>query len=270
MSVAYLEAWLRVAPDDRDFIGVLAAQYLRVGRFADAERLADRMAASGDDDLRRSALLIKTGVAEVRAYGMAADDPARPAAMARLRGLLDEAARYNWQVSELHTLAERASAAGAGSAAMHFYRQLTVLDHDAGIDSQLRIAQLALGSQAYDLAAEAYFAAQSSVGSLDAQRRYFLSALAAFQSGGLLDQALAEGDRHLGRLSTDAQTIAALLNIARAAQPARQDPALRESALRSDQRTRSAPDGRAGPSWRGERDTSDQSGQWHAPRRGRA
>jgi hypothetical protein len=217
LSVAYLEAWLRVAPDDRDFIGVLAAQYLRVGRFDDAERLADRMAKSGDDDLRRSATLIDTGIGEARAYGMTQDNPARPAAMDHLRSLFDAAAKLKWQAPELRTLAQRATAAGASSAAISFYQQLSMVDHSEGVDTQMRIAQLALGSQAYERAADAYFNAQSRVGSLAEQRQYFMSALAAYQSGGLLDQALAEGEKHLGRLQYDPQTIETMLNLARSA-----------------------------------------------------
>ncbi len=217
LSVAYLEAWLRVAPDDRDFIGVLAAQYLRVGRFADAEHLADRMAQSSDEDEQRSAVLVKTGVGEALAYGMTQDNPDRPAAMNRLRSQFDDAARYKWQAPELRTLAERATAAGASQAAIVFYQELATADHTSGVDTQMRIAQLALGSQAYDRAAQAYFSAQSSVGDLDQQRRYFMSALAAFEAGGLLDQALTEGEKHLGRLSNDPRTIEAMLNVARSA-----------------------------------------------------
>jgi polysaccharide biosynthesis protein PelB len=217
LSVAYLEAWLRVAPDDRDFIGVLAAQYLRVGRFEDAERLADRMAKSGDDDLRRSAVLIHTGIGEARAYGMTQDNPARPAAMDHLRSLFDSAAQLKWQAPELRTLAQRATAAGASNAAISFYQQLSAVDHSEGVDTQMRIAQLALGSQAYERAADAYFNAQSRVGDLAEQRQYFMSALAAYQSGGLLDQALSEGEKHLGRLQYDPQTIETMLNLARSA-----------------------------------------------------
>ncbi|CAM2153387.1 polysaccharide biosynthesis protein PelB [Pararobbsia alpina] len=217
LSVAYLEAWLRVAPDDHDFIGVLAAQYLRVGRFDDAERLAQRMARSGDAELVRSAVLVQAGVEEARAYGMLEDNPARPAAMDRLRAAFDEAATFKWRAGELRVLAQRSTAAGANRAALAFYQQLATVDHDTSLDSQMHIAQLALGSQAYDVAAQAYFSAQSASADLDTQRKYFMAALAAYQAGGLLDQALADGDKHLGRLSRDPQTIAAMLNLARAA-----------------------------------------------------
>jgi hypothetical protein len=81
----------------------------------------------------------------------------------------------------------------------------------------MRIAQLALGSQAYERAADAYFNAQSHVGTVVEQRQYFMSALAAYQAGGLLDQGLTEGDKHLGRLQYDPQTIEAMLNLARSA-----------------------------------------------------
>lgn len=217
LSVAYLEAWLRVAPDDKDFIGVLAAQYLRVGRFDDAERLAQRMIRSGDADLTRSGVLVETGVDEARAYGLVEDDPARPAAMDRLRATFDKAATFKWGAGELRILAQRSAAAGANKAAVAFYQQLSTTDRSSNLDSQMHIAQLALGSQAYDRAAQAYFAAQTSSADLDAQRQYFLSALAAFQAGGLLDQGLEEGGKHLGRLSQDPRTIVAMLNLARSA-----------------------------------------------------
>ncbi|WP_175105629.1 tetratricopeptide repeat protein [Pararobbsia alpina] len=217
LSVAYLEAWLRVAPDDRDFIGVLAAQYLRVGRFDDAGQLADRMAKSNDDELRHSAVLISTGIGEARAYGMTEDNPARAAAMDDLRSLFDIAAEFKWQAPVLRTLAQRAIAAGASKAAISFYQQLSVIDHSDAVDSQMRITQLALGSRAYERAADAYFNAQSRVGSVAEQRQYFMSALAAYQSGGLLDQALAEGEKHLGRLQYDPLTIETMLNLARSA-----------------------------------------------------
>ncbi|WP_164178672.1 hypothetical protein, partial [Stenotrophomonas maltophilia] len=70
LSVAYLEAWLRVRPNDREFLSVLGAQYVRTGRLAEAEAMVARMRALHDKTLDREALLLDIAIREQRAYAL--------------------------------------------------------------------------------------------------------------------------------------------------------------------------------------------------------
>jgi pentatricopeptide repeat protein len=73
--VAYLEAWSRVAPNDTNFMSVLAEQYARSGRLDDAETMLERMLAVKGQDLTGQILRTRIEIAQQRAYAAQPDSP---------------------------------------------------------------------------------------------------------------------------------------------------------------------------------------------------
>jgi hypothetical protein len=128
LSVAYLEAWLRVRPNDGDFLSVLAAQYVRTGRLEDAEAMVARMRALHDKAVDREALLLDIAIREQRAYALQPNDPRRAAYLTELRSLLTQALDYRWSASELEILATKARGLDSGAVAAKFYQRLAKQD----------------------------------------------------------------------------------------------------------------------------------------------
>ncbi|WP_246356202.1 tetratricopeptide repeat protein, partial [Paraburkholderia humisilvae] len=217
LSVAYLEAWSRVRPDNEEFLSLLGAQYMYLGRTDDAQRIAGRMDALHTDDMRRAATMLRLAVAEQRTFALAETDPRRAAALADLRERLTMAARDEWAPRDLEALARRAAAAGLPRLAIDLYTRLSEHDPKGRNEWDTQIARYALQVGDYRAAANAWFRRQAAAQTRDEQRRCFLEGIHALQSGNLPDDALAAADAHLGTLANDPATLVVLLNLARAA-----------------------------------------------------
>ncbi len=216
LSVAYLEAWLRVRPNDGEFLSVLAAQYVRTGRLEEAEAMVARMRALHDASLGREALLLDIAIREQRAYALQPKDPQRAALLDDLRGLLKQALGFKWTAAELEILANKARGLDQGAIAMQFYQRLAKQDVAHTAHWQARAAEIALGVGEYRAAAAANFAAQAAATSLDDQRRYFIAGLQALQGGNLFDEAMTEAQRRVGPLIDDTETLRFLTRLAMA------------------------------------------------------
>lgn len=216
LSMAYLEAWLRVRPNDGEFLAVLAAQYVRTGRLDEAEAMLVRMRGLHSKALDREALLLDIAIHEQRAYALQPGDPHRKAYLDGLRGLLGQALGYRWNASELEILASQARGLDAGAVAAQFYRLLSKQDPAHAAQWQSRSAEIALGVGNYRESAAANFAAQAAATSLDERRRYFISGLKALQAGGMLDEAMDEAERRVGPLIDDPETLRFLTRLAMA------------------------------------------------------
>nr|WP_311530248.1 tetratricopeptide repeat protein [uncultured Ralstonia sp.] len=214
LSVAYLEAWLRVRPNDGEFLSVLAAQYVRTGRLEDAEAMLNRMRGLHDKSLDRQALLLDIAIREQRAYALQPNDPQRASLLNDLRGLLKQSLSHRWTAAELEILAGKARALDQGAIAVQFYQRLAKQDVARAAQWQARTAEIALGVGEYRAAAAANFAAQADAKSLDEQRRYFIAGLKALQGGNLFDDAMAEAQRHVGPLIDDTETLRFLTRLA--------------------------------------------------------
>ncbi|MFC0575400.1 tetratricopeptide repeat protein [Paraburkholderia solisilvae] len=217
LSVAYLEAWSRVQPDNEEFLSLLGAQYVYLGRADDAERVAARMDALHTKDMRRAATMLRLAVAEQRTFALTEDDPRRAASLADLREQLSAAARDDWAPHDLEWLAQRAAAAGLPRLAMDLYTQLSAHDPKGRDEWDTQITRYALQVGDYRAAANAWFRRQADAQTRDEQRRCFITGIRTLQSGNLLDDALAAADAHLGALADDPATLIVLLNLARAA-----------------------------------------------------
>jgi polysaccharide biosynthesis protein PelB len=217
LSVAYLEAWSRVQPDNAEFLSLLGAQYLYLGRVDDAARVAARMDAMHTDDMRRAATMLRLAVAEQRTFAIAEADPRRAASLADLRERLSAAARDEWAPRDLEWLAQRAAAAGLPRLATDLYTRLSEHDPQGRDKWDTQITRYALQVGDYRAAANAWFRKQAAAQTRDEQRRCFIAGIRVLQSGNLLADALAAADTHLGTLADDPATLIVLLNLARAA-----------------------------------------------------
>lgn len=217
LSVAYLEAWLRIQPDNAEFLSMLGMQYARLGQADDAERIASRMDALHDADMTREATMLRMTLAEQVAFAMAADDPARPAAIDKLRQRLRAAAQLTWSNADLQALAKRAAAADDPELASQLYDRLSQQDAAHRTRWNELVSRYALSVGNYQKAADGYFARQDAATSLDDKRRYFIDGVRTLQAGNLLDAAVNAGEERAGALANDKATLVVLLNLARAA-----------------------------------------------------
>jgi hypothetical protein len=217
LSVAYLEAWSKVRPDNEEFLSLLGAQYLYLGRTGDAERIAARMEALGTDDMLRSAMMLHLSVTERRTFAIPEDDPRRASALDDLRERLTQAAKLPWAPKDLDWLAQRSAAVGMPDLAARLYARLSANDPDGRTKWDTQITRYALQVGDYRAAADAWFRQQEAAHTRDEQRRCFIAGLRTLQSGNLLVDALAAADARLGKLADDPATLIVLLNLARAA-----------------------------------------------------
>ncbi|MGI4861560.1 MAG: tetratricopeptide repeat protein [Janthinobacterium lividum] len=217
LSAAYLEAWLRIVPDDVELLSALGTQYLQLGRQDDAARLADRLAATATPEARRQAEHLRLRLAEQQAFAIAPHTPAREIALARLRERLARDAALPWPSDELRALAEEAAAINAPELAAQIYDRLAQQDPTRRLQWYAAVARFGIAAGDYPRAADASFAQQAAATSLDKQRQYFLEGLATLRAGNLEAQALQAVQRHAGALITDRATLVALIQLARAA-----------------------------------------------------
>ncbi|MEW6344618.1 MAG: tetratricopeptide repeat protein [Pseudomonadota bacterium] len=218
LSAAYLEAWLRVQPENAELLTTLGAQYAQLGRDDDAERIAQRMDDQHSDELHRAATLLRLTVAEREAFAIPAGDPRRAAALAALRAQLAAVAGLAWDNTELEILAARAAAVGAPELAVQLYARLAAQDPQDRQRWNAEVAKYGLWVGQYRRAAAAWFQQQADAKTRDEQRRCFIAGIRALQSGNLLVEALQAADEHVGTLANDRDTLIVLLNLARAAQ----------------------------------------------------
>lgn len=217
VSVAYLEAWLRVQPDNEEILSVLGVQYVRLGRDEDARRIVARMQTLPNDELRREALLLSLQLDQREAFSFPDDDPRRAAALQRVRAQVTQAATLTWPTDSLQTLAEVAASVNAQALAGQLYARLAEQDTAHQARWNREVVRFAMYGGDYRGAADGWFRLQAGAASFDAQRDCFVNGIRALQAGNLLDEALAAAQAHGAAFAHDRQTLVLLLNLARAA-----------------------------------------------------
>nr|WKF61562.1 hypothetical protein HUO10_006093 [Paraburkholderia busanensis] len=217
LTIAYLEAWLRIDPDNADVLSELTREYLKGQRIAEASRILDRLQQSRDPAARQGALAIRVSIAQQRLYALKNDDPARAARMRELDALLREAVDYRWDNEQLALLARQARGLNDSDLAARYYRQLVQRDPAHASGWLVDLAQTELGSGRYALAADAWFDAQRHAGDLDERRARFIAGVKALQAGNDPVAAIQAANAHLGDLADDPATLRYLANLALAA-----------------------------------------------------
>ncbi|WP_043638940.1 tetratricopeptide repeat protein [Chromobacterium haemolyticum] len=215
LSVAYLEAWLRVRPDEPSYLELLASQHLRLGRWEAAMSAANNLARVGSGEERQRALLLQVDAAEQMAYAVSPQDKRREMYMASYRVLLQRTLRYEWDAQVMTRLATQATAAGAADVMLTYYHRLAGRDPGHAMLWQEKIGKLALSQRAYEQSAQAFFAAFEHAATLEDKRRNFIAGLKVLASAGKIAQACAEGDRRGAAMMNDPASLRVLLDQAR-------------------------------------------------------
>ncbi|WP_250474922.1 tetratricopeptide repeat protein [Caballeronia sp. GAFFF1] len=214
LTVAYLEAWLRIEPDNAEVLTELTQEYLKAQRIADAQRMLRRLSVSSDPQAQSSALRTRIDLAETQAYALKPGDPHRAARLAELDALLADALDKPWDAAQMETFAKKARALNDSALAGRYYERLARMEPAQAPRWLAQGAQLKLAAGDYAGAADAFFAAQAHAATRDDERRLFLSALQALQSANRPADALAAADAHLGSLSRDRETLRYLTRLA--------------------------------------------------------
>lgn len=217
LTVAYLEAWLRIDPGNSDVQAALTRAYLSGERLADAERMLERLKTSRDPAARRRALAIRLALAQRRLYTLAPHDPARAAPLRELDALLHEADQVEWDVDALKSLAGQARGLGDDALAARFYARLVTEDPAHASTWLAELAVTRLGGGEYRAAADAWFALEARAPTRAARREAFIAGLKALQAGNELPGAIAAAQAHAGELADDPDTLRFLSNLAMAA-----------------------------------------------------
>lgn len=217
LSTAYLEAWLRVKPDSPQYLSLLGTQYIKLHQWPSALSVASRLERLGEDDplVHQQGLLLEVAAAEQMAYQYLPDDPRRADGVAFFIETLEKTSIYQWDIPIMQSFADKARLAGAYPVMRGYYRKLALADAQNATQWHDKLASSALVDQNYDEAALAYFAAYDIATTLDTKRHYFMNALNVLVSGNQTARACEEGERRLGDLAKDHQTLVYLLNLAR-------------------------------------------------------
>nr|WP_223217483.1 tetratricopeptide repeat protein [Paraburkholderia phenoliruptrix] len=217
LSIAYLEAWLRVQPDNTEILSVLATQYVRLNRNEDARRIATRMEALDSYPMRRASQLLRLTVDSREAFALPASDPHRTVAVARVRTELSNAVRLSWSNADLQMLAEAAASVGEQQLAGQLYARLAEQDPAQQTHWNQEAVRFAMYGSDYRGAANAWFRMQASSTTFSSRRQCFINGILALQSGNLLDEALYAASRQGKEFARDHETLILLLKLARAA-----------------------------------------------------
>jgi polysaccharide biosynthesis protein PelB len=217
LTIAYLQAWLRVEPGNADVEAALTRAYLSGQRLDDAERMLAQLDASPEPAARQRALAIRLALAQQRLYALAPNDPARIGPLRELDALLDRADRYTWDVNALGALATQARGLGDDALAARFYERLVARDPARASRWLAALATTRLGGGQYRAAADAWFALQARATTRAARRDAFIAGLKALQAGNDLADAMTAAQARIGELADDPDTLRFLSNLALAA-----------------------------------------------------
>ncbi|CAM5567540.1 Tetratricopeptide repeat protein OS=Eoetvoesiella caeni OX=645616 GN=DFR37_11648 PE=4 SV=1 [Eoetvoesiella caeni] len=221
---AYLVAWKhteadseRNATDSEAGLNSLLGRYMQLGHWESAQRVVDGLKGKGTAKTQQKVLWLDTVVAEQLAYRFPPDNPGRGQGMTHYVDVLKQTTEYKWDIPAMTQLAKMAGQAGAESVKEHYYQALASTDVSNASKWQEQLGEAALGRQAYDEAAKAYFAAQDTASTLVDKRRNFIAGLKALVSGDQVGRASSEGEKRAGDLAKDPETLRYLINVARQA-----------------------------------------------------
>ena len=218
LSIAYLEAWLRISDKDMELQALLASQYIRAGRLDEAQSIIDHLTRSEDPALAKTTMQLSMDLVEQQLWATQQDTPEHAALVVRLIDMLKWSTAHPWTAVELKVLAIRAHALGLSDLSGKFFNRLAKVDPQDTAGWRGLSANWALADGRYVDAAEAAFASQRSAPTLALQREYFLRGMKIMESGNLLGLAMKNVDRYLTPgLQRDPETLRELIRMARSA-----------------------------------------------------
>ncbi|HWU97782.1 MAG TPA: tetratricopeptide repeat protein [Oxalicibacterium sp.] len=215
LSIAYLEAWLRISKDDTELPPLLASQYIRVGRIDEANSLINSLLRTDDPTQKQAIVQLRMDLLEQKLWALQADDPERTNVQSELVALLMSSESYTWPAPDLKVFAIRAHALGLPTLSEKFFSRLAKVDPANKAGWRELFANWALADGRYMDAADEAFLNQKSAPTFALQREYFLRGMSILESGNLLGLAMKDIDKHLTPiLQRDPQTLRVLIRMA--------------------------------------------------------
>ena len=219
LSAAYLDNLLRSDPGDPQLRLQLARRQVQLGETEKARNTLQPALEAGDPGIRREAhwLLWELTAADLRRLP---DEPSprRNQLRDELRRQLRELASEPWPGNRMVALAGMASQLNETALATELYQKAVKSIGESKTAAELfeHAARQALANGDYRGCAELYILARNATADPATARRYFHSALKALQSGNQPLAALELGERELGPLADDPETLYLMINLARA------------------------------------------------------
>lgn len=220
LSSAYLSNLLRSDPNNPQLRLLLARQQLNQGEIALARATLQPALNSSDAETRRDALWLLWQVGEIEYNRLPAQPEApRETLKAELRARLLELSEQTWPEETRLQLANKAFELGERELGLQLYKRLAGQTSNRAQAALLyeKAAREGLAFSNYRASAELYILARQATNEPRLARQYFHAALRALQSGNQLATALDLGERELGNLADDEETLLLLTQIARAA-----------------------------------------------------
>lgn len=220
LAIEYLKVFVKADPSAGDMRLQLAKKLAQIGDVDGAERMLDVPAARQDAALRQEAPWIRLALAETRYYAAPPDSPARAAAQRDIHRRLAELLDQRLGPQRLAIVGSHALADAEPELARIAFARLAAAPAALTAQAYQDAARGALGVGDYAASAQLEFLAMDRSSELGDKRAHFLGALRTLQSGGLLQQALDEAERHLGPrsfLAADTGVLKFLARLARSA-----------------------------------------------------
>ncbi|WP_133490551.1 MULTISPECIES: hypothetical protein [Alcanivorax] len=217
VTLSYTNAWLRAKPDDFGVRLVLARNLMDLGLLQQAEEQLDHLSRHASDP---STLATQAWLRSRLPFVALMEIPARQRRddplWGQSRAALERVDRTTLSLRQLERYAEMALILDLPDAAVQAYRQLAARQAYPGAWYARGAAALLARGQ-YREAADEYLLAMASQENHYGRRRYFLAALSSLESGGLIREAAALGQREAAPFLNDQKVLYRLMNMARAA-----------------------------------------------------
>lgn len=228
LSVSYLHNLLRSDPGNTRLRVLMAHQQMILGELPEARTTLQPLLQSADPQVQREVLWARWELTQAEYWGITEDDEEpRKAKREELRALLQELVKHEWStqrqvqldswISHFQPPSTAAATAAAISAQTH--RQMAEQERDPAKAALLyeQAAREALGVSDYATCAQLFILARRVTPDPVRAKAYFHAALDALQSGNRPADALALGEREIGPLMDDTQTLVRMVQLARAA-----------------------------------------------------
>ena len=228
LSVSYLHNLLRSDPGNTRLRVLMAHQQMILGELPKARATLQPLLQSPDPQVQREVLWTRWELTQAEYWSIKEDEEdARLEKREELRALLQELVRHEWSAERQVQLASWTShfnppssaVAAAAAQSAQTYRHQAEQESDPAKAALLyeQAAREALGVSDYAACAQLYVLARRSTPDPARAKAYFLAALDALQSGNRPADALALGEREIGPLADDPQTLVRMVQLARAA-----------------------------------------------------
>jgi hypothetical protein len=220
ITEAYLTNLLRTDPKNPKLRIMLARNQLATGLF---ERVAQTLAPaleSNEPLLQQEAAWLLWQSEEIQYLRLPTDSPKRPSARQRLRLKLAQTAEQQWPEEVLGELARKAISFGDMPLGRRLFERLAATGQMKSDFWYAEAAHVAMEHSEYRAAAEFFLIARGRAHGVANQRRYFLDAMHALESGNRVAEALAVAEdelRNAPDLIDDPETLIVLIGFARAA-----------------------------------------------------